>query len=109
MFLRRLRSELTGCCFCGWDFVFGEADLVDCYHASLGRAFDLSELLDYLAVGRVMEEHDPHVCSGSGILINRIDGHGDLVRPKQPYDITSQDNGSHVYGTPLGGQHQATM
>src|SRR5271155_5576711 len=82
---------------------------MDCNHSSLGCSFDLSELLDDLPVGRIIEEHNPGHRSSSGILINGIDGHADLVRPIQPYDITSQDDGGNVYGATLGGQHLATM
>jgi len=55
--------------------VLWKDDLMHCDHASFSRAFDLSELLDDLTVGRIMEEHDPQDSSASGILINRIDGH----------------------------------
>ena len=54
-------------------------------HASFGSTLHLSELLDYLAVGRIREEKDPSGNSASRDLLSCLDGHGYLIRPQQ-YD-----------------------
>src|SRR5262245_8763417 len=75
--------------------VFRKDDRVDRYHASFGCAFDLPDLLDYLAVGRIVEKHCPRNSSGSRILFNRLAAYGGIVSPEQP-DELSQNDRRHV-------------
>ena len=54
---------------------------MDGYHASFSRALLLSELLDYLAVGWIMELHETRNRLASGLLINRANLYGTPAKP----------------------------
>jgi len=68
-----------------------EQNLVYRNHSSFGRTLKLSELLDDIAIWRIVEKHCSHNSSGSSILFNRLDAYGGLVRPEQPYEMSHND------------------